>query len=103
MSTRRSIQNATPPKGISLCLQLDVPSPQETSEAESVPSVEDKVRSALDLIDSGYHSNVQWLTVNKLYKQLQDMPKKSKRVQNLIDMIEPVLAKYGYHGVSSKG
>lgn len=77
------------------------PPPDVTSKAAPAMPVEDKVRDALELIDSGYDSRVEWLMINKLYKQLQSMPS-NPRVAALKQMIEPILAKYGYHGISSE-
>lgn len=82
-----------------LLLKLEMP--HETPHKEPVPNLEDKVRQAIELVDSGYCSNVEWILLNKMYKQLCGM-KKTPRVENLIKMIEPVLAKYGYHKVSSE-
>jgi hypothetical protein len=80
------------------------PTPAETASAEPKPqklSVEDKVRHALDLIESGHTSRVEWKMINGLYTELKKM-KPSPRVSNLIDMIKPVLAKFGYHDVGAK-
>lgn len=63
-------------------------------------SVEDKVRDALECIESGYKSDVEWLMINRLYTSLQKA-KQSPRVRNLRKMIEPVMAKYGYHKVAT--
>jgi hypothetical protein len=64
-------------------------------------SIEDDVREAIDCIESGHDSVVEWKMINRLYKELRDM-KKTPRVTNLIAMIEPVMAKYGLHGVSEE-
>lgn len=65
-------------------------------------SVEQQVKEAIDLVDTGYCSHVEWLLLNKLYKSLAARPKPTPRIKNLINMIEPVLAKYGFHGVSDE-
>lgn len=77
-----------PPEG-----ECNYPSP------ENKPSVEDQVRDAIDLIESGHDSYVEWKMLNRLMSDLRGMSKKNQRVQNLIDMIDPVLNKYGMHGV----
>lgn len=66
------------------------------------PSVEERVKHALELIDSGYKSDIQWIMINKLYKQLCEMKKPSERALNIKKMIEPVLAKFGYHKVAEE-
>jgi hypothetical protein len=77
-------------------LMLKLEMPKEPGCNEKIKSIEDTVREAIELVDSGYCSNVEWILLNKLYEKLCCM-KKTPRVQNIINMIEPVLAKYGYH------
>lgn len=90
---------------VQLLLDMDPPqpAPPEAPRLQPPPpvSIEDQVRDALDCIDSGHNSNVEWILINRLYKELQEM-KQTPRVQNLCKMIEPVLAKYGYHKTSGK-
>jgi hypothetical protein len=84
-------------------IELPPPPPQpvmEKEEKDDCPSVEDKVREALECIDSGYESHVEWLMIGGLYKKLKQLARPSPRALNLIEMIEPVLAKYGYHKVA---
>lgn len=64
-------------------------------------SVEEKVRDAMECIESGHPSQVEWLMVNKLYAALKAKKNPSPRMQSLIQMIEPTLAKYGYHKIAS--
>lgn len=85
---------------VSVMLEMDPPKPSESRPLRL--SVEDQVRQALELVESGYCSNVEWIMINKLYKKLCEM-KPSPRVANLINMIKPVLAHYGYHEVTSNG
>lgn len=79
-----------------LVLQLSMPEPGQTAERPAPLGVEDQVRDLLECIDSGHDSGVEWLTIMKLHKDLLLM-KKTPRVVNLIRMIEPVLARYGYY------
>lgn len=58
--------------------------------------IEDEIRDSLELIESGYESNVEWKAIKGLYTQLTQM-KQTERVRNLRSMIKPVLSKYGYH------
>ena len=92
---------------IKLMPELPMPAPapapavQKKPETPKVP-LEDKVREALECIDSGYESGVEWAMINRLYSDLKKLKKPSDRAENLMRMIEPVLAKFGYHGVTSK-
>jgi hypothetical protein len=79
------------------------PAAPKKKPSEDKSSVEEKVRYALDCIESGHKSEQEWLLVNKLYKNICQHKKPNQRMQNIKDMIEPVLKKYGYHGTSTEG
>lgn len=81
-------------------VKLKMPEPGCSTKQPAPPPLEDKVRQAIELIDSGYCSHVEWLMINKLYRKLCGI-KQTPRVVNLKKMIEPVLAKYGYHKVTT--
>lgn len=84
---------------ISVMLQVGVPTHSTPTPAEKPQaSVESAVREALDCIDSGHDSHVEWNMIRRLYRELNKR-KKTPRITNLIQMMEPVLQKYGYHGV----
>jgi hypothetical protein len=87
-----------------LLIQLGAPTSDCTcQEGKEAPvSIEDRVRHAIDLVDSGYCSDVEWIMLNKFLRSLYNK-KQTPRVKNLIGMIEPVLAKYGYHKVTAEG
>lgn len=85
-------------------IMLDLGVPEETKnypEPEEKPSVEERVREAIECIESGHDSYMEWKLLNKLYASLQVM-KKTERTQSLIEMIEPVLSKYGMCGVAEE-
>lgn len=89
---------------IKLMIGLEAPEPKSPNSSKKhlpIP-VEDRVREAIELIESDYASGVEWHMLSKLYRDLCNTKKKSKRMVNLINMIEPVLAKYGYHGVDAE-
>lgn len=88
---------------VRVMLEVGLPSERSSEPGVRPVSIEEKVKDALDSIDSGYKSDVQWIMINKLYKDLSARRGKSKRIDNLLNMIEPVMAKYGYHKVSSEG
>lgn len=87
---------------IRMIVEIDPPTPDQSSQYPCAPSVEDQVQHALELIDSGKKSDVEWIMINKMYRELRSR-KPTPRIQNLIDMIEPVIAKFGYHGTPSDG
>lgn len=90
---------------IQLKISLAMP-PRQTPEQEKARkkecTIEQDVRDALEKIDSGFDSHVEWLMIRGLYKRLSAIGKPSKKAKNLMEMIEPVLAKYGYYESGSK-
>ena len=102
-------QNRVPGKELvnSVKLMLEIPMPAPAPRApvvkpepvEPKASVEDKIREALDCIDSGHDSAVEWSMVNRVYRDLCALKKPSPRAKALKEMIEPVLEKYGYFEV----
>lgn len=98
-----------PVNSIKVMLELPMPAPQpvpvqekKEEKKEDTVSIEDKVREALECIDSGYESGVEWAMINRLYKDLKGLKKPTDRAKNLMKMIEPTLAKFGYHQVPAK-
>lgn len=87
---------------LQILLDVEPSMPKEKYPVEARDtSIEEDVKEAIECIESGHDSVVEWKMINKLYKELRTM-KKSTRVKNLIDMIEPVMSKYGLHGVSEE-
>lgn len=87
---------------LQVSIAVQMPEHRDMAPAEHQgPSVEDEVKHALDCIDSGNGSRVEWGTVTRLYTALKNLKKKSSRAKNLMSMIEPVMAKYGYHKVDA--
>lgn len=86
-----------------IMIEVGMPTPEVSNKPEiKCPPLEDEVRDALDLIDSGYKSDVEWVMINKLYAELCSLKNPSDRAKNLLNMINPVLAKFGYHGKGTK-
>lgn len=85
---------------ISIAVPMPKPAQQEHRGPRCTP--EEKVREAIDSIDSGNDSHVEWLLLNKLYKQMCELKRPSPRADNLKKMIEPVLQKFGYFGTYEK-
>lgn len=70
-------------------------------QAPAAPTIEQKVRDALECIESGHDSVVEWKMINGLYAVLRKR-KKTARVKNLLEMIEPTLSRYGLCGTSEE-
>lgn len=78
-------------------ISIEMPKPDtEIPEVYKKVSVEDKIRQMLDLIDTDHSDHVDWETLRRLYNKLQSIKAPSRRQKNLIDMITPVMEKYGY-------
>lgn len=84
-----------------LSLAIEMPAPKMERKACPRPSVEDRVREALECIDSGYDSSVEWTLINSMYRKLRSLKRPNERAKNLIKMIEPVLSKFGYHSTDN--
>lgn len=86
---------------ISIMLDMPVPTTKGKDFAEKkdpMLSVEEEVRAAIEAIESGHDSAVEWKTLNKFCRTLRN--RKDSRSVALLKMIEPVMSKYGMHGVS---
>ena len=86
-----------------LSIMLDIPVPETKSKNYPEPqdkqsSVEEEIRNAIDMVESGHDSAVEWKVLNKFARVLRD--RKDDRSKALLKMIEPVMAKYGMAGVS---
>lgn len=71
----------------------------DSIEKKVEPTIEEKVRDAIELIDSDHESREEWSLLNRLQGALKKLEPKTERIVNLIETIAPVLAKYGMHGV----
>lgn len=80
-----------------LSIQLEMPQPQSAQpEQAQKPSIEERVREAVELCESGYCSSTEFLMLAKLAQALREK-KQNPRIENLLQMIQPTLNKYGYH------
>jgi hypothetical protein len=88
---------------MSVLVQLQMPG--EFTEKPKPPirkrPVEEVVRECLEKIESGLESHKEWLTITKLYKDLES--RKDDRAENIKKMIRPVLSHYGYHKSGREG
>lgn len=80
--------------GISL-LVSQMPSPRQGRERR--PSIEEKVRDCIERIDNGCGTEVDFLTLKKLKAAIQSKPKLTPRMKNILDMVEPVIRRFGYY------
>lgn len=86
-----------PAKSIGISIMIaDMPSKEKSCEHRA-PSIEDQVRERIDRIDSGCGSHVDFLVLKKLQQALREKKPCTPRIQNLMDMIEPVMRKFGYY------
>ena len=81
--------------GISIML-ADMPSP-ERCEKSRKPPIEDQVRSRIDRIEDGCATLQDFLVLKKLQEALRQKKPCTPRIQNIMDMIEPVMRKFGYY------
>lgn len=84
-----------------ISIQLEMPQP-DVSPVAPKPSIEDQIHKTIELVESGYCSQVEFLMLRKLQASLKKK-KSTPRIQNLLEMIQPVLNKYGYHDDVSEG
>lgn len=88
---------------IQVMLAMEPPSKEKTQGCgceDDRTSVEEEVKQAIELIESGHDSYMEWKLLNKLATELRT--RKDARSKNLMEMIDPVLQKYGLHGVSEE-
>jgi len=87
---------------LKILLAMEPPSKEKTKDCacDDKATIEEEVRQAVEMIESGHDSYVEWKLLNKLAKELRD--RKDPKSKNLMDMIDPVLSKYGMHGVSEE-
>lgn len=82
-----------------LLVKLNIPSPgcapAPKKQVNTIP-LEDEIRQMLEKVDSHHESNVEWRAIKRFYTDLCKA-KQTDRVKSLRKMIQPVLAKYGFH------
>jgi len=82
--------------GISLMVSTPPPRPS-AGEHKRMPSVEDKVRRCIERIDNGCGTEVDFLTLKKLKAAIQAKKYITPRMKNILDMMEPVIQRFGYY------
>lgn len=84
--------------GISLLVSQMPGRRQEQHERhERRIGVEEKVRDCIERIDNGCGTEVDFLTLKKLKAAIQSRPKQTARMKNILEMIEPVIRRFGYY------
>lgn len=71
--------------------------PARQRQDEQKPTIEQKVRDCIERIDNGCGTEVDFLTLKKLKAAIQSKPKLTPRMKNILDMVEPVIRKFGYY------
>lgn len=91
--------HGAPGKSIGITINIaDLPMPSKEKCCESRgPSIEEQVRERIDRIDNGCGTHVDFLVLKKLQESLRQRQPCTPRVQNIMDMIEPVMRKFGYY------
>lgn len=81
-----------------LIIQLDA-SPPPCNGGNPRPPIEDRLRNAISSVDNGLEdARESWELIRRLYNYLVRVEKKgkcSKRMYDIIDMVYPVIEKYG--------
>jgi len=87
-------------KKVSVLISLDIPQ-VGTSKADPATqelSVEEKVRAACELIDSGHESRTEWQLIRRLNNYLvRRKDNLTDRQRNVLLMIQPIIEKYGQY------
>lgn len=81
---------------VSISVMLQMPS-EPSSQKTSRPNLEDQVRACIQRIDDGTGTEVDFLVLKRLKTALLKKDTKSPRIQNLLQMIEPTLRRFGYY------
>ena len=87
----------SPSKGqirISLLLQTQPPEQTAPEYKDCKASLEQNVKDALLQVDSHRDCPMEWDYIQRVWDKLQTL-KETPRIRNLLDMIHPVMAKYG--------
>lgn len=75
-------------------LLLDkIPSKDSTKNRAELP-IEDQVRHAVTLCDSGHESREEWEFLRRVNNALMKIPKLNKRQANLLKLITPCLRRH---------
>ena len=98
--------NSNNTNGISISVELQMPSPGSSTPARVEESPEDRLNRALELIDSGHESAAEWKMVRNLNNKLMRKRERgsiSDRELNALQLLQPMIEKYGQfdsdHGV----
>ena len=87
----------SPSKGqirISLLLQTQPPETSAPRPDECKTTLEQNVKDAILMVDSHHDCPMEWDYIQRVWDKLQTI-KETPRIRNLLDMIHPVMAKYG--------
>jgi uncharacterized protein YegL len=78
---------------IQLLLEKEPPQKKQTS-SYAKPSIEEKVKDAICMCESGHDSKEDWEFLRKVNNALMKLPNLNSRQKNLLKMITPVLRKH---------
>ena len=79
---------------IQLVLEKDqVPEKKQTASYRK-PSIEERVKDAICLCESGHESREEWEFLRRVHNALMKIKKPNERQKNLISLIAPVMRKH---------
>lgn len=79
-----------------LSINIEMPNYQEDKKTKrNGPTLEEKVRECLECIESNEDSMQEWEFIRRLNNKLMSKPKKGQRTRKLLEMMNPVISKYG--------
>lgn len=76
-------------------LSISIEMPKMEEPRKDKPSLEEKVRDCLECIESNEDSRKEWEFIRTLNNKLMKKKRKGSRATNLLEMIAPVIEKYG--------
>lgn len=82
---------------IGLSLIMKQPPPRPLKQAHERKTVEQKVRHCIERIDNGCGTEVDFLILKKLKAAIQSQKSITPRMQNILDMVEPIIRRFGYY------
>lgn len=85
---------------IAIMIEVHQEPPAPTSTKTGI-TLEQKVRDALEIVDSGHKSDMEWAYLKKIYKALRQNT--DMRSKEICKMIEPVFQKYDIYVARAAG
>lgn len=81
-------------RGIKIGLMLDIVPPKEQTEHHRKIPLEERIKDAICLCESGHESRKEWELLRKVNNYLMQKKKLNNKQKNILKMIQPVLRKF---------